>query len=51
MLFRGREIAFIDLGIEKFKEIAEALVEVAEVDAQSPKPGRQIFVTFKPKKS
>lgn len=48
MLFRGREMAFIDLGIEKFKVVAESLEEVAEVDSQSPKPGRQIFVTFKP---
>lgn len=50
MMFRGREITFIHLGLEKFKDIAASLDEVAVVDAQSPKPGKQIFVTFAPRK-
>lgn len=48
MQFRGREIAFMELGLEKLKEVSKALEEYATIDAQSPKPGRQIFVTFAP---
>ena len=51
MRFRGREIVYLDLGIEKFKEIAEALQDVATIDDQSPPRGRQIHITFAPAKS
>ena len=51
MRFRGREIVYLDLGIEKFKEISENLQDVAIVDDQSPPRGRQIHITFAPTKS
>ena len=46
MLFRGREMAFLHLGLEKFKKVAEELSDVAVVDAQSPKPGQTNFCHF-----
>ena len=51
MQFRGREIAFLDLGIEKLKEVTTALEGFATIDSQSNKPGRLIFITFAPAKS
>ncbi|MEX0596711.1 MAG: translation initiation factor IF-3 [Candidatus Paceibacterota bacterium] len=51
MLFKGREIAFMERGIEKFKEVAISLEDIADIDSQSPKPGKQIFVIFTPKVS
>ena len=50
MRFRGREIAYLDLGVEKFQEIAEALKDVAIIDDQSARGGRQIYITFAPAK-
>lgn len=50
MLFRGREMAFIERGMERFQEVARELEDIADIDSQSPKPGRQIFVAFAPKK-
>jgi translation initiation factor IF-3 len=51
MRFRGREIAHMDQGLERFHMIAEKLKDVAVVDDQSNSPGRQIFVMFTPIKS
>ncbi|MCL4143505.1 UNVERIFIED_CONTAM: hypothetical protein GTU68_055805, partial [Idotea baltica] len=51
MRFRGREIMYIELGLEKFEEIAERLNDVATIDDQSPSAGRQIYVVFAPLKS
>ncbi len=48
MRFRGREVAFLDLGKEKFDMLVERLAEVATVDERSPLSGRQIFITFAP---
>lgn len=50
MRFRGREIRYVDLGMERFKEVAELLKDVASIDEQSPVTGRQIFITFAPSK-
>ena len=49
MLFKGREIAFMAKGIEKFQEVAANLQDIADIDSQSPKPGKQIYVIFSPK--
>lgn len=50
MRFRGREIVYMDLGVEKFAEITEALKDVAIVDDQSPAYGRQIHIVYAPQK-
>ena len=51
MRFRGREVMYLDLGIERFKELAQQLSDVAVVDDQSPPTGRQIFIVFAPIKA
>jgi translation initiation factor IF-3 len=51
MRFRGREVMYLDLGVEKFQEIIEALKEVAEVDEKSPARGRQIYIILAPVKA
>lgn len=50
MRFRGREIMYLDMGIEKFNEIVEALKDHATVDERSPERGRQIYIVFAPLK-
>lgn len=51
MRFRGREIVYMDLGMEKFQEIADNLKDIATIDDQSPPRGRQIHITLAPAKS
>ena len=50
MRFRGREVAYLELGVEKFKLLAERLADVAVVDEKSPPFGRQIHIVFAPSK-
>jgi len=50
MRFKGREIAYVNLGIEKFQQIAERLKDVAVIDEKSPPEGRQMHITFSPVK-
>ncbi|MFM1846984.1 MAG: translation initiation factor [Pseudomonadota bacterium] len=50
MRFKGREVAYIDLGLEKFKQIIERLADVATVDERSPAHGRQIHIVLAPAK-
>lgn len=50
MRFKGREAMYVDLGIEKFKEIIKNLEDIAIVDEQSPPAGRQIHLTLAPSK-
>ena len=51
MRFRGREAMYMDLGKEKFDQIAESLSDVADIDDRSPRMGNSIFITFSPKKA
>ncbi len=51
MRFRGREVMYLDLGLERFKELAERLQDVAVIDDQSPAGGRQIYIVFAPLKT
>lgn len=51
MRFRGREIVYLDLGLEKFEEIIADLQDVAEVDERSPARGRQIYIVLAPLKA
>ena len=48
MRFRGREIMYQDMGVEKFKAIVERLKDVATVDEKSPLGGRQIHIVLAP---
>ena len=51
MRFRGREVMYMDLGIEKFEEIVEELKDVAAIDERSPARGRQIYIVLAPLKA
>lgn len=51
MRFRGREVMYIDLGLEKFSEISQRLSDVATIDERSPARGRQIYMVFAPIKA
>ena len=46
MRFKGREAMYLDLGKEKFEDIAQKLSDVAVVDERSPIAGRQIHIVF-----
>lgn len=50
MRFRGREIAYVNLGNEKFMQIAEALKDIATIDEKSPTEGKQMHIVFAPVK-
>jgi translation initiation factor IF-3 len=50
MRFKGREVAYVELGLEKFKQIIERLADVATVDERSPGYGRQIHIVLAPAK-
>ena len=50
MRFKGREIMYLDLGVDKFREIIEELKDVSNVDEQSPISGRQIYIVLAPTK-
>ena len=50
MRFRGREIAYLNLGAEKFDLIVERLADVAVVDERSPVFGRTMYIVFAPQK-
>ena len=46
--FRGRELAHIDEGQKVFKQIVEALADVAKVDQNYRREGRRITMTLAP---
>ncbi len=48
MRFKGREIMYIDLGVQKFDEIIAALADCSVVDERSPANGRQLHITLAP---
>lgn len=50
MRFKGREVMYTQLGLEKFEEIIQALADVAVVDERSPREGRQLHITLAPSK-
>ena len=51
MRFKGREIAYIELGQKKFDEIIKRLEDLASVDERSPRMGSSIHIVFAPKKT
>lgn len=50
MRFKGREIAYLDLGWQKFETIIQELSDIAVVDERSPRGGRQIYIVLAPSK-
>ena len=50
MRFRGREIAFISMGAEKFNWLIERLSDVASIEERSPMSGRIVYIVFSPAK-
>jgi translation initiation factor IF-3 len=50
MKFRGREVNYVELGLEKFEEIVQRLQDIATIDDQSPLAGKQIHIVLAPVK-
>lgn len=50
MKFRGREVNYVELGLEKFDEIVRRLEDIATIDDQSPLAGKQIHIVLAPVK-
>lgn len=50
MRFRGREIAYLDLGAKKFDLLVERLQDIADVDERSRVLGRMMYIVFAPAK-
>lgn len=48
MKFRGREVNYVELGLEKFEEIVRRLEDIATIDDQSPLAGKQIHIVLAP---
>lgn len=48
MRFKGREVAYLDLGRQKFEEIAQRLADISSIDERSPIAGRQIHLVLAP---
>ncbi len=46
--FRGREMAFQDIGLERLREIADALADIAKVETPPRQAGRQITMILAP---
>lgn len=46
MRFRGREAMYVNLGVEKFNEITEALSDIAIIDEQSKMQGNNIYIVY-----
>jgi translation initiation factor IF-3 len=50
MRFKGREIAYLDLGRQKFDLLVARLSDVATIDERSSTSGRMIHIVFAPSK-
>ena len=49
--FRGREITYPELALEDLREIAEELLDVAEIEQAPNMEGRSMFMMLAPKKN
>lgn len=49
MRFKGRESVYRELGDEIFKQIAEALADIALIEEQTPLMGQRMTITFGPR--
>ncbi len=48
MRFKGREVAYLNLGAEKLDLIKEKLADIGAMDERSPTSGRILSITFAP---
>lgn len=48
MRFKGREIAYVNLGIEMFNQLADRLKDIAIIDERSRAEGKQMHIVFAP---
>ncbi len=48
MRFKGREIAYVNLGIEMFNQLADRLKDIAVIDERTRAEGKQMHITFTP---
>ena len=51
MRFKGREVMYTDLGLEKFGQITERLADIAVVDEKSPPSGKMLYIVLAPAKT
>ena len=49
MLFRGREMIYVDHGYEIMQEILETMAEVAKIEREAKKMGRRMTMVVAPK--
>lgn len=49
MLFRGREMIYVDQGYEIMQEILETMAEVAKIEREAKKMGRRMTMVVAPK--
>jgi len=50
MMFRGREMSHMELGVNKIKVFIEKLSDVAKIEQEAKQQGTQISAIFNPKK-
>lgn len=50
LIFKGREVAYVDLAMEKMKIVQTALADVAKVDQAPKKQGFNLFMILSPLK-
>jgi translation initiation factor IF-3 len=48
--FKGREIDYVDIGLQDLKEVAEELADVAEVEQAPAMEGRSVLMVLTPSK-
>ncbi len=51
MMFRGRQMAHPEIGLEVLKKVAEAIEEVGKVESQPSMEGRTMTMILAPKKT
>jgi translation initiation factor IF-3 len=48
--FRGREIDYVDLGLQDLKEVAEELADISIIEAAPAMEGRSVLMVLAPSK-
>lgn len=51
LLFKGREIIHMDMGLERMHKFAESLSEIADLDTQPKRQGNTLMMILLPKKN
>ena len=50
LMFKGRELAHVDLGFEKMKKMQEILQDISDVDLEPKRQGNTLIMILPPKK-